>query len=477
MLAMTDINTIRNLRNNHDQSIESIRKTLNINWRTAKKYADKEFLPAVKIPKKSGMMYDEKWGDIVSLWLTEDFKLPRKRRRTNKQFFQDLIEIGFNGSYRTVCNFVKEWKAVHTNKDEVKDLGYEKLEHPAGEAQLDFGTMEVEKDGSLVDIKVLVMTFPYSNRAFSVALPAENQECLLEGIKYILKQAGGVPTTIRIDNMSTAVVKSKTRYKEAQLTNEFRSFALHYGFKVQTCNPRSGYEKGSVENKVGYVRYNFFSNSPRLMSFQDLNQQLAKKLTEDTDRLHYEKKEPISKLWEDDWDSLLKLPEKDYPVFKQIELRANRYNEITIDNVKIHIPMAKTMMSLNCILTAKDYTLYNLNGEIVSQGQRPYLTNKRAIDWKSVFITWKRKLRSIHYSRYWKYLPQRIAYYLSIKDRKLQEQRLDELISLLSTHPLKEINEKFYELIGLSPTARELNIDMKNYDKLAKNAGMGEFND
>ena len=119
------------------------------------------------------------------------------------------------------------------------------------------------------------MTFPYSNRAFSVALPAENQECLLEGIKYILKQAGGVPTTIRIDNMSTAVVKSKTRYKEAQLTNEFRSFALHYGFKVQTCNPRSGYEKGSVENKVGYVRYNFFSNSPRLMSFQDLNRSAA----------------------------------------------------------------------------------------------------------------------------------------------------------------------------------------------------------
>lgn len=43
MLAMTDINTIRNLRNNHDQSIESIRKSLNINWRTAKKYADLNF--------------------------------------------------------------------------------------------------------------------------------------------------------------------------------------------------------------------------------------------------------------------------------------------------------------------------------------------------------------------------------------------------------------------------------------------------
>src|SRR5699024_9584739 len=46
---------------------------------------------------------------------TEDFKLPRKKRRTNKQFFNDLIESGFPGSYRTVCNFVQEWKATHTD--------------------------------------------------------------------------------------------------------------------------------------------------------------------------------------------------------------------------------------------------------------------------------------------------------------------------------------------------------------------------
>lgn len=90
MLAMTDINTIRNLRNNHDQSIESIRKSLNINWRTAKKYADKDFVPKINLHKRSGMMYGEKWRDIVGLWLTEDFKLPKKKHRTNKQFFNDL---------------------------------------------------------------------------------------------------------------------------------------------------------------------------------------------------------------------------------------------------------------------------------------------------------------------------------------------------------------------------------------------------
>lgn len=34
---MTDINTIKHLRINHDKSINTITQTLNIVWRTAKK--------------------------------------------------------------------------------------------------------------------------------------------------------------------------------------------------------------------------------------------------------------------------------------------------------------------------------------------------------------------------------------------------------------------------------------------------------
>ena len=45
MLTMTDIHTIKNLRKNHDKSINHIRKELGVNWRTAKKYAYQEDLP------------------------------------------------------------------------------------------------------------------------------------------------------------------------------------------------------------------------------------------------------------------------------------------------------------------------------------------------------------------------------------------------------------------------------------------------
>ena len=212
MLTMTDINTIKNLRNYHDKSINEIATTLNINWRTAKKYGDGSVLPTTNLKKKSGMMYDEEWGDIVSLWLEEDYRLPKKKRRTNKNYFELLEELGFLGSYRTVCMYVQDWKSSH--HQELPSAGYERLEHPPAEAQLDFGTMEVEHEGSFKDVKALVLSTPFSNAGFAVALPSENQECLLTGMKEIFKQMGCVPKTIRIDNMTTAVIKPKSKFKD-----------------------------------------------------------------------------------------------------------------------------------------------------------------------------------------------------------------------------------------------------------------------
>ena len=57
MLAMSDINCIKHLRNTKGLSISEIQKTLGINWRTAKKSVDDDQLPGEKQTKKTGMMY------------------------------------------------------------------------------------------------------------------------------------------------------------------------------------------------------------------------------------------------------------------------------------------------------------------------------------------------------------------------------------------------------------------------------------
>ncbi|WP_374723100.1 hypothetical protein [Peribacillus tepidiphilus] len=212
---MSEINCIKFLRNNKGLSISEIQRTLTINWRTAKKYADEDQIPKQKSPQRKGMMYEEKWGEIVSAWLFEDSKLRKKSRRTKKKIFHYLVELGFKGSYRTVCYFISEWENSHV---EGKDKGFERLEHPPSDAQVDFGVMEAVQDGELVDIHTLVMSFPYSNAGFAVPLPSQNQECFLHSLKQLFHQIGGVPRRIRVDNLTPAVKKTRPIDEEAELT-------------------------------------------------------------------------------------------------------------------------------------------------------------------------------------------------------------------------------------------------------------------
>ena len=467
MLAMSDINCIKHLRNNKGLSISEIQRTMGINWRTAKKYADEDQLPKQKSFKKKGMMYEEKWGEIVSDWLFEDLKLRKKIRRTKKQIFEELKEMGFQGSYRTVCYFISEWMNTH---QEEKDKGYERLEHPPGEAQVDFGVMEAVHDGEIVDIHALVMTFPHSNAGFAVPLPAENQECFLHGLNILFKQVGGVPKRIRIDNLTPAVKKKRTKNEEAQLTDEFVQFQNYYGFDVQVCNPRSGHEKGNVENKVGYIRYNFFTSAPIMDSYEGLTDQLFHKLEADRNRIHYAKNVRIEDLWQEERDYLLALPEKPYPVFKDHLVKVNKYNEVKVDQTLVHVPKGGNYSQLQMILTWDQLKIVSPNGEILLDDYRPYMKKRKALPWLSIIKTWIHKPRVVEYSRYNKYLPGRIKEFLLVDNLIIRRKRLEGLASLLVSHDMKKINEEFYELIAQDKLPSDNNpyeVDWSKYDSLA----------
>ena len=463
MLAMSDINCIKHLRNKKGLSITQIKEILGVNWRTAKKYADEVQLPKSKIKQSQGMMHTEKWGEIVSDWLFEDSKLKKKLRRNKKQIFTELQALGFTGSYRTVCYFISEWENSH---NEELDKGHNRLEHPPSEAQVDFGIMEVVKDGEFMDIHVLVMSFPFSNTAFVVPLPSENQECFLQGLKLLFKQTEGVPRKIRIDNLTPAVKKVRSKTEEAKLTDAFIQFQNHYGFDVQVCNPRSGHEKGNVENKVGYIRYNFFTTSPVMNTFEELTETLHVQLQKDRQRLHYEKEVMIEDLWNKEKNFLLELPTEEYPIFKEVEAKVNKYNEAKLDNTLIHIPKASNYPFIYFGLSWDKFKAVSPDGEILLEDFRPYMNKKRAIPWVSVFKDWIRKPRVVPYSRYQKYLPGRVNDYLLVEDLTIRKERLIELVNLLVTHDMKRINEEFYDLIS-GKNENPFGLDWSQYDSLA----------
>src|SRR5699024_8511152 len=101
------------------------------------------------------------------------------------------------------------------------------------------------------------------------------------------------------------------------------------------CNPYSGHEKGNVENKVGYVRYNFITPAPAIKDLRHLTELLKRELTEDRSRSHYEKGEVINALLEEEHQYLWELPEEEYPVFKEELCKSNKYGEVVIDQTKV----------------------------------------------------------------------------------------------------------------------------------------------
>ncbi|GAB4073755.1 hypothetical protein GCM10028778_12580 [Barrientosiimonas marina] len=292
MLAMAQVDYINFLREEEGLSINSLAKRLGINWRTAKKYADRDdWSPDIRHRMKRYPILGP-YLDIIDAWLTEDLSRKRKQRHTNIRIYQRLRdECDYTGGVRTVTGYVSERKKALMQDQKT----YSDLIHPGGEAQVDFGTADVIYDGTWLQVKYLAMSFPYSNAAYLAVLPRENTTCFLEGLKQLFDQAGGVPRKLWFDNLSAAVAKIKG-HGERDLTDMFRRFKLHYRFEAVFCNPRAGYEKGHVENKVGTSRRNWFVPVPVMTSWEQINNVMHQKALRAMDQEHYKHKQLVQSL-------------------------------------------------------------------------------------------------------------------------------------------------------------------------------------
>jgi transposase len=244
MLAVAEINYIRHESNVKGTNYSQIAKSMGIDRRTVKKYAEQEdFSPEGKIKQERRSPVMDPVKDIVDGWIMEDFKQKRKFRRTAKRIWEQLKEdFDFKGSDRTVRNYVSNRKKELVNESTQAALP---LESKPGCAQVDFGEAPFKYQGEEIILPFLVLSFPFSNAFYFQVFPSQNRECFLEVLKCFFHHIGGVPKTIRFDNLSPAVKKVLPN-GERQLTEEFQNFVLHYGFECEFCNPNSGNEKGHV---------------------------------------------------------------------------------------------------------------------------------------------------------------------------------------------------------------------------------------
>lgn len=94
-------------------------------------------------------------------------------------------------------------------------------------------------------------------------------------MQNIFKYISKVLRCIALDNLSTTVAHMGKGH-DRTLTDGFNRFMPHYGFETDFCNGVAGWEKGNVENKVGYERRNMFVPVATIPDFNTFNKKLFK---------------------------------------------------------------------------------------------------------------------------------------------------------------------------------------------------------
>ena len=301
MISMSKAYSIRQLRMEGD-SIAEISRKLEVSRDTVYKYlAADDLSPKPPQPRRRQSSLD-RYRPLIESWLDEDERSWRKQRHTAHRIWARLRdEAGADVGESTVRNYVRRLKLERGAPSE----RYLDLDWAPGEAQADFGEADFYVGGVRTRMSFFVLAFPYSNVGIAQVFPGENAECVCQALRNIFEHVAGVPRRIVFDN---AAGVGRRVGEAVRATEMFSAFAAHYGFAYSFCNPHAGHEKGSVENKVGYVRANLFVPVPSFDTGRRFNKSLLDRCMALSEKDHWARGEEERALFIEDKVALIGLP-------------------------------------------------------------------------------------------------------------------------------------------------------------------------
>lgn len=494
MLTMEQIYHIRYVRNVKGKSFRRIQNETGHRIETIKKYVDMDDfnIDEKKYHPRKGKL--DPFKEVIDKWLTDDLKAKPKQRHTAKRVYDRLKEVykeDFDISDRAVRAYVSKKRKELSSGNE----GHIPLDHMPGEAQADFGECQFIEKGTTYDGYYINLSFPYSNGGYVQVFKAQNQECLLEGLKNIFEYINGVPTEIWFDNMSTAVDAVKEDGKR-DINKGFLRFMMHHGFFSNFCNPNSGNEKGHVENKVGYHRRNFLVPIPEFDDITEFNRELLELCDRDMERSHYKKGNSISELFEEDKKALLPLPKTSFDVCRLEKAKADNYGKVKFDN-RIY-SSSPDMANRQVWVKAGATTVHVLddNYRIIITHHRLYGSQKESMKWEPYLELMSKRPTALKYTGFFKELPTTLQDYFEKCDYESKKAGLKLLLKMIKRSgfetsykafeetfkkglldtdsiwayycrmTMEDLNTGNMEVPSYLPELKELSLDTSIYDKL-----------
>lgn len=180
---------------------------------------------------------------------------------------------------------------------------------------------------------------------------------------------------------------------------------MHYGFKYEFCNPGAGQEKGHVEAMVKYIRNNLFLPERIVHRLEDLNLRLWQEAEADRCRPHYEKKQEISRLHEEDKQALLILPEKAYTGIRYESVKADKYGYIRVDKKKYSTSPRFAEQKVLIGITYNKIDILTDDHEMIVQHERLYGKQDESMIWQPYLTLMAKRPTTMKYTSFYDQLP------------------------------------------------------------------------
>ncbi len=376
-----------------------IRET-GMHWQTLEKILSHSSPPGYRRKKACKSKLDAHIDWVRSV-LESDKNQPKKQRHTSKRIYDRLkAERDFTGGYTIVKDLILNLK--RTSKEV-----FMPLDHPPGEAQVDYFQALAKIDGVLQKTHCFAMSLPHSDMFFVRAYPRECTESFWDGHVHAFKFFGGVPNRISYDN-SRIAIRQITGCHKRVLTDGFLQLQSHYLFVPHFCTVRRANEKGVVENIVRYARCNFMVPVPQVRSFDHLNELLWESCYSEQSRKLRGKGKTKLDLWLEDDQEFLDTPAVPFDSCRQSAVTANSLSLVRFHTNDYSVPSQYAHHELIIKAYVDIIRIYTRSGDEIAQHDR--LWTKEQISYNPV-----------HYLRLLSFKPGALDYASPLKGLNLPD--------------------------------------------------------
>lgn len=188
----------------------------------------------------------------------------------SKEILRRLRAKSFKGGKSAVYAFIT---GLRDNVDGDLVVRFEGL--PGEFCQHDFGQVLVRfSDGSVRRIRFFASRLKYSRFIAITIVDDETAETISRCVVEHYGHFGGVPLVGVFDRPTTIALKWTSDCVVTRWNPMTAGTMLELGVAIEVCWPRSGWQKGSIENLVGFVKGSFFKQRV-FNDVVDLHEQLV----------------------------------------------------------------------------------------------------------------------------------------------------------------------------------------------------------